>query len=109
MQYISNPSIGERHIHPINEGQVVIIPLNNGRFFKYDCDTGPQFSRYHPKDSPIQSPITTRLRMQMIYLNPDPHEGNYEGLGDRAITRKMTETLHHALRAMMQFSVFVSV
>jgi hypothetical protein len=27
-------------------------------------------------------------------------------LGDRAITRKMTETLHHALRAMMQFSVF---
>jgi hypothetical protein len=27
-------------------------------------------------------------------------------LGDRAITRKMTETLHHALRAMMQFSIF---
>ena len=27
-------------------------------------------------------------------------------LGDRAITSKMTETLHHALRAMMQFSVF---
>jgi hypothetical protein len=30
----------------------------------------------------------------------------FEGLGDRAITRKMMETLHHALREMMQFSVF---
>jgi hypothetical protein len=29
-------------------------------------------------------------------------------LSDRAITRKMTENLHRALRAMMQFSVFFS-
>jgi hypothetical protein len=27
-------------------------------------------------------------------------------LGVRAISRKMTETLHHALQAMMEFSVF---
>jgi hypothetical protein len=27
-------------------------------------------------------------------------------LGDRAITQKITETLHQALRAIMQFSVF---
>jgi hypothetical protein len=27
-------------------------------------------------------------------------------LGDRAITQNMTETLHHALRAMVPFSVF---
>jgi hypothetical protein len=31
------------------------------------------FSRSHPKDRPIQSPLTTRIGMQRTYSNPDPH------------------------------------
>ena len=38
------------------------------------CDTGPRFFRSHPKDLPIQSPLTTNKRMWRIYSNPDPHE-----------------------------------
>jgi hypothetical protein len=36
------------------------------------CDTGPRFFRSHPKDRPIQSPLTTRMGMWGIYSNPDP-------------------------------------
>ena len=36
-------------------------------------DTGPQFSRSHPKDRPIQSPFTTHKGMWKIYSDPDPH------------------------------------
>jgi hypothetical protein len=40
------------------------------------CDTGPRFFRSHPKDRPIQSPLTTHEdRMWRIYSNPDPHGG----------------------------------
>jgi hypothetical protein len=34
---------------------------------------GPQFFRSHSKDSPIQSPLPTRMGMGRIYSNPDPH------------------------------------
>jgi hypothetical protein len=34
------------------------------------CDTGPRFFRSHPKDSPNQSPLTTRLGVRGIYSNP---------------------------------------
>ena len=37
------------------------------------CDTGPLIFLSHPKDRPIQSPLMTRMRMQRIYSNPDPH------------------------------------
>jgi hypothetical protein len=37
------------------------------------CDTGPRFFRSHPKDRPIQSPLTTHKGMWKIYSNPDPH------------------------------------
>jgi hypothetical protein len=37
------------------------------------CDTGPQFFRSHPKERPIQSPLTTHKGMWRIYSNPDPH------------------------------------
>jgi hypothetical protein len=37
------------------------------------CDTGPRFFRSHPKDCPIQSPLTTYEGMWRIYSNPDPH------------------------------------
>jgi hypothetical protein len=37
------------------------------------CDTWPRFFRFHPKDRPIQSPLTTHMRMWSIYSNPDPH------------------------------------
>jgi hypothetical protein len=37
------------------------------------CDTGPRFFRFHPKDRPIQSPLTTHKGMWRIYSNPDPH------------------------------------
>jgi hypothetical protein len=37
------------------------------------CDTGPRFFRSHPKQSPIQSPLTTHEGMRRIYSNPDPH------------------------------------
>jgi hypothetical protein len=37
------------------------------------CDTGPRFFRSHPKDRPIQSPLTTHKGMWRIYSNPDPH------------------------------------
>jgi hypothetical protein len=39
----------------------------------------PQFSQSHPKDHPIQSPLTTLSGMQRIYSNPDPH-GNIDWL-----------------------------
>jgi hypothetical protein len=37
------------------------------------CDTGPRFFRSHPKDHPIQSPLTTHEGVWRIYSNPDPH------------------------------------
>jgi hypothetical protein len=37
------------------------------------CDTGPRFLRSHPKDRPIQSPLTTHKGMWRIYSYPDPH------------------------------------
>ena len=37
------------------------------------CHTGPRFFRAHPKDRPIQSPLTTREGIWRIYSNPDPH------------------------------------
>jgi hypothetical protein len=37
------------------------------------CDTGPRFFRSHPKDCPIQSPLTTCMGMWTIYSNRDPH------------------------------------
>jgi hypothetical protein len=37
------------------------------------CDTGPRFFRSHPKDRPIQSPLTAHMGMWRIYSNPDPH------------------------------------
>jgi hypothetical protein len=40
------------------------------------CDTGPHFFRSHPKDRPIQSPLTTHEEMWRIYSNPDPHGMN---------------------------------
>jgi hypothetical protein len=39
------------------------------------CDTGPPFFQSHPKDRPIQLPLTTRMGMWRIYSNPDPHGG----------------------------------
>jgi hypothetical protein len=41
------------------------------------CDTGPRFFRSHPKDHPIQSPLTKRKGMRRTYSNPDPHGGIY--------------------------------
>jgi hypothetical protein len=38
------------------------------------CDMGPRFFRYHLKDWPIQSPLTTHKGMWRIYSNPDPHQ-----------------------------------
>jgi hypothetical protein len=40
------------------------------------CDTGPRFFRCHPKDRPIQSPLTTHEGMWRIYSSPDPHGVN---------------------------------
>jgi hypothetical protein len=37
------------------------------------CDMGPWFSRSHPKDSPILSPLATHMGMWRIYSYPDPH------------------------------------
>jgi hypothetical protein len=37
------------------------------------CDMGPRFFLFHPKDSPIQSPLTTHEGMWRIYSNPDSH------------------------------------
>jgi hypothetical protein len=34
---------------------------------------GPRFFRSHPKNRPIQSPLTTHKGMWRIYSNPDPH------------------------------------
>jgi hypothetical protein len=41
------------------------------------CDTGPRVFRSHPKNRPIQSPLTTRKGMWMIYSNPDPHQWRF--------------------------------
>jgi hypothetical protein len=35
------------------------------------CDTGPRFFRSHPKDLPIQSPLTIHKEMWRINSNPD--------------------------------------
>jgi hypothetical protein len=37
------------------------------------CDTEPLFFRFHPKDGPIQSTLTTHKGMRRIYSNSDPH------------------------------------
>jgi hypothetical protein len=37
------------------------------------CDTGQRFFQSHPKDHPIQSPLTTHKGMWRIYSNPDLH------------------------------------
>jgi hypothetical protein len=37
------------------------------------CDTGPRFFRSHPNNRPIQSPLTSRKGMWMIYSILDPH------------------------------------
>jgi hypothetical protein len=37
------------------------------------CDTGPRFFRSHPKDCPIQSPLTTLMGTRKTYFNLDPH------------------------------------
>jgi hypothetical protein len=37
------------------------------------CDMGLLVFRSHPKDRPIQSPLTTHEGMWRIYSNPDPH------------------------------------
>jgi hypothetical protein len=44
------------------------------------CDTGPQFFLSHPKDHPIQSPLTTRMGMWKTYSYPDPHGVNIKAL-----------------------------
>jgi hypothetical protein len=36
-------------------------------------DMGPRFSRSHPKDRPIQSPLKTRKEMRRTYSYPDTH------------------------------------
>jgi hypothetical protein len=40
------------------------------------CDRRPRFIRSHPKDQPIQSPLTTHEEMWRIYSNPDHHGYN---------------------------------
>jgi hypothetical protein len=37
------------------------------------CDTGPRFFRLHPKDRPIQSPLTTYKGVWRTYSNADPN------------------------------------
>jgi hypothetical protein len=37
------------------------------------CYKGPRFTLSHPKDRPIQLPLTTHNGMWRIYSNPDPH------------------------------------
>jgi hypothetical protein len=55
------------------------------------CDTGPRFFRSHPKDHPIQSPLTTRMGMRRTYSNPDPHGMVYNMyFRDRVIWDSMT-------------------
>jgi hypothetical protein len=36
------------------------------------CDTEPRFFQSHPKDRPIQSPLTKHEGIWRIYSNPDP-------------------------------------
>jgi hypothetical protein len=43
------------------------------------CDTGPQFFRSHPKDRPIQSPLTTPMGLQKTHSNSDPHRAWQQG------------------------------
>jgi hypothetical protein len=48
-------------------------PLNREGFLSCHacCNTGPWFFRSHPKDRPIQWPLTTRMGMRKTYSNPD--------------------------------------
>jgi hypothetical protein len=41
------------------------------------CDTGPRFFRSHPKDRPIQSPLTTHKGIWRTYSNLDPHGSSH--------------------------------
>jgi hypothetical protein len=43
------------------------------------CDMGLRFFRSHPKDRPIQSPLTTRMGMRRTYSNSDPHGAHILG------------------------------
>ena len=61
------------------------------------CDTGPRFFRSHPKDRPIQSPLTSHQGMWRIYSNPDPHGSpirrllrHTRGCGGSILTRILT-------------------
>jgi hypothetical protein len=55
-------------------------PLSRGggsfSYYTY-CDTGPRFFWSHPKDCPIQSPLTTHEGMWRTYSNADPHRVLY--------------------------------
>jgi hypothetical protein len=42
------------------------------------CDMGPRFFRFHLKECPIQSPLTTCKGMRRIYSNPDLHESHIQ-------------------------------
>ena len=53
--------------------------------------TGPRFFRSHPKDCPIQSPLTTRMGTRRTYSNPDPHGAERERERERITKRQITE------------------
>jgi hypothetical protein len=53
-------------------------PLSRER--SLSCHTCYDTGRSHPKDRPIQSPLTTHEGMWRLYSNPDPHEGPPVGI-----------------------------
>jgi hypothetical protein len=44
------------------------------------CDKNPRFFRFHLKDRPNQSPLTTRKGMQRTYSNLDSHRSQFSRL-----------------------------
>jgi hypothetical protein len=65
------------------------------------CDTGPWFFRSHPKNRPIQSPVTKHKGMWRIYSNLDPYKSLFSrlfrhtrGHGGPILTRTLVGVFH---------------
>jgi hypothetical protein len=73
---LKNISLIWRRHHLQNLGLCsALMPLNReGSLLCHTfCDIGSRFFRSHPKDRPIQSPLTILMGMRRIYSNTDPH------------------------------------
>jgi hypothetical protein len=79
------------------------------------CDTWPRFFRSHPKDCPIQSPLTTHKGVWRTYSNLDPHGSPFSrllrhtrGCGGPILTRILMGHLEGAMQIKLHGRLWLS-